>query len=91
MGAYHFSDLPLVMGTHAEFRGNSTPFEYALSETIQDYWLAFIKDPDHGLTAAGWPEYNTSNKTMLILGEGGKLIQSRSATIVDEGLAAIGC
>lgn len=47
----------MIFGTHMEFRGNSTPFEYALSATLQDFYLAFIKDPANGLNEKGWPAY----------------------------------
>lgn len=57
MGAYHGSELPLVFGTHMQFRGNSTPFEYAASHHLQDLYLAFIQDPVNGLDAVGWPAY----------------------------------
>jgi len=35
MGAYHSSELPLLFGTHDEFRGPSTPFEYQVSYTME--------------------------------------------------------
>lgn len=56
-GPYHESELPLFFGTHGDFRGNSTAFEYALSHVMQDAYAAFVKDPDHGLDAIGWPAY----------------------------------
>lgn len=50
-----------------EFRGNSTPFEYALSAVMQDTYLAFLEDPVHGLDEKrGWPAYQ---------GLGGKVMQ----------------
>ncbi|KAJ4361268.1 hypothetical protein N0V95_002037 [Ascochyta clinopodiicola] len=91
MGAYHFSEIPIVTGTHADYRGNSTSFEYALSETIQDLWLAFIKDPEQGLTTAGWPEYTGKNGTVIVFGEEEHLVQLRSAAVIDAGLAALNC
>jgi carboxylesterase type B len=91
MGSYHFSEIPLITGTHADYRGNSTPFEYALSEKLQDLWLVFLKDPEHGLTAAGWPEYTGANGTVIVFGEDEQLVQQRSASVIDAGLAALNC
>jgi len=56
--AFHSADLPLVFGTPSIARSNSTPFEAAVSEQMQDYWLAFAKDPVHGLPAKGWHGYH---------------------------------
>ncbi|CRG91262.1 hypothetical protein PISL3812_08310 [Talaromyces islandicus] len=44
MGAYHSSELPLLFGTHYEFRGNSTPFEWQISTIFEDLWLSFASD-----------------------------------------------
>ncbi|KAF2999223.1 hypothetical protein E8E13_001574 [Curvularia kusanoi] len=56
-GAYHSADLPLIFGTHGIARGNSTPFEIEVSKKMQDYFLAFVEDPEHGLPSAGWHGY----------------------------------
>ncbi|KAK4565655.1 hypothetical protein LTR86_003503 [Recurvomyces mirabilis] len=34
-GAYHSSELPLLFGTHYEYRGNSTPYEYEVSHFME--------------------------------------------------------
>jgi cholinesterase len=49
----------MLMGTHPNFRGNSTPFEYATSHAMQDAWVAFAKDGTQGLESTGWSEYDT--------------------------------
>lgn len=78
MGAYHESELPLLFGTHADFRGASTEFEYELSHAMQDAYVAFVTDPENGLSALGWPAYqglggdvmqwgDMSNKTLAHL------------------------
>lgn len=59
MGAYHSSELPLLMGTYGDFRGNGTDFERATSEAMQDFYLAFALDPEGGLEAKGWPRSTT--------------------------------
>jgi cholinesterase len=59
LGAYHSSELPLIMGTHPNFRGNSPPFEYATSHAFQDAYLAFARDPIDGLASVNWKPYQS--------------------------------
>lgn len=59
MGAYHASELPMLMGTHPDFRGSSTPEEYATSRAFQDAYAAFAWDPAGGLFGQGWTPYRT--------------------------------
>lgn len=59
MGAYHSSELPLLCGTHPNYRGPSTQLEYATSHAMQDAWVAFATDPVSGLKAVGWSVYET--------------------------------
>ncbi|KAJ0123752.1 hypothetical protein J7T55_012221 [Diaporthe amygdali] len=59
MGAYHGSESPILMGTHPNFRGNSTPEEYATSHAFQDAYVAFASDPENGLAGQGWKQYTT--------------------------------
>lgn len=59
MGAYHSSELPLLMGTHPDYRGPSTSLEYATSHAMQDAWVAFARDPVHGLKSQDWDVYKT--------------------------------
>lgn len=61
-------ELPLLFGTHPNFRGNSTPFEYAVSETMQDLWVEFARDPS-GFTEH-WPVWNPDTQSMLVFGQG---------------------
>jgi acetylcholinesterase len=65
-GAYHQADMPLIFGTHSIARSNSTPFEVAVSEQMQDYWLAFAQDPVKGLPQAGWESYEPAGNAVLI-------------------------
>ncbi|KAK1143594.1 hypothetical protein N8T08_006204 [Aspergillus melleus] len=55
LGAYHSSELPLIFGTADDVFGPSTPFEKAVSQEMQDLWVAFAKDPETGLKHQGWP------------------------------------
>ncbi|KAK5093742.1 hypothetical protein LTS08_008842 [Lithohypha guttulata] len=62
LGAYHDTDLPMLFGTYADFRSNlmtkeELQKEKAVSETMQDFVLAFMQDPKGGLEGKGWPEY----------------------------------
>lgn len=57
MGAYHSSELPLLMGTHPDFRNRSTQLEWDTSCAMQDAWVAFASDPVNGLASQGWERY----------------------------------
>ncbi|KAK6397493.1 hypothetical protein LTR65_006470 [Meristemomyces frigidus] len=57
MGAYHSSELPMLMGTHPDFRGPSTALEYATSHAFQDAYVAFASDPVGGLASQDWSPY----------------------------------
>ena len=75
LGAYHSSDLPMVFGTYGIARGNGTAFQKAVSEKMQDYWLAFAEDPVGGLPGLGWEKYKNGNGEGVMFGEGGKVEQ----------------
>ncbi|KAK7918218.1 hypothetical protein PG985_010092 [Apiospora marii] len=60
LGAYHESELPLIMGTHPLYRGNSTEFEYQVADLMQDSWVTFVAsagDPAVMSAKVGWPEW----------------------------------
>ncbi|KAI1766594.1 carboxylesterase [Hypoxylon sp. FL1150] len=84
VGAYHFSELPLVMGTHNDFRSPSTPFETSLSHLMQDMWLAFANDPQEGLKRYNWAPYS-SNGSALVLGKENVLAQPGAISTIDAG------
>ena len=71
LGAYHSSDLAYIFGTHQEFRGHSTGYEYETSHKFQDLLLAFIKDPEN---VEGWPTYS-SGQLLRIGAQGGPVSQ----------------
>ncbi|KAF7350908.1 Alpha/beta-hydrolase [Mycena sanguinolenta] len=64
LGAYHASDLPMNFGTYGLLTdlGQTTPFEVAVSLSMQDHILAFVKDPHNGPQAVGWEPLNASAK-----------------------------
>jgi acetylcholinesterase len=75
-GAYHQADMPIIFGAHDIARSKSTPLEVAVSEKMQDYWLAFVEDPVNGLPRLGWKSYSPrlGSKSVLI-GWKGKVVQ----------------
>lgn len=59
MGPYHGAELPILMGTHPNFRGNSSLEEYATSQAFQDAYVAFASDTENGLISQNWKHYTT--------------------------------
>ncbi|KAL5933557.1 hypothetical protein ACKVV7_005493 [Pyricularia oryzae] len=57
MGAYHSGELPMLFGTHGDFRGDSTQLERDTSAAMQDAWLALVRDGAAGVEALGWPAF----------------------------------
>ncbi|QSZ34459.1 hypothetical protein DSL72_006053 [Monilinia vaccinii-corymbosi] len=85
MGAFHSSELPLLFDTHFQYRGNSTPFEYEMADTMQALWLSFAnnsaKAPSVGdLT---WPEYEAGKDSMLLFAKGDVATQLASGEVID--------
>jgi acetylcholinesterase len=78
LGAYHSSDLPMVFGTYGIARGNGTAFQKAVSEKMQDYWLAFAEDPVNGLPGLGW---------MGVGGGGGEGVMFGKDDVVEQKIA----
>ncbi|KAL0929698.1 chlorogenic acid esterase precursor [Colletotrichum truncatum] len=81
-GAFHSAELPLIFGTHDIARGSSSQFEFAVSEAMQDLWLAFIEDPVNGLPKNGWNAtplggLNTT-QTGIDIGYNGTVVQQFS-------------
>lgn len=59
LGAFHSSELPMLFGTHLNFRGESTELEYETSHAMQDAWAAFARDGARGLEEMGCPKMLT--------------------------------
>ena len=84
MNAYHGADLPLLFGTHQDCtngQGKSTPFEFEVSETMQDLVYSFMLDPYQGLEKHGWESYDSGS--MLRFAADGKVMQTVSVDSVD--------
>lgn len=68
-GAYHGIELPLIFGTTNSFSTvNATADEITFTAYIRGAWVAFAKDPVHGLTNYGWPLYDPAKETLIRLG-----------------------
>ncbi|PCD34332.1 hypothetical protein FGRA07_08650, partial [Fusarium graminearum] len=75
IGATHSAELPLIFGTHYEYRGNSTEYEWQVADGMQSLWLSFAKNPTkNGIKGDGvtWPLYKPDQKKMAVLAEAGK-------------------
>jgi acetylcholinesterase len=81
MGAYHTADLPLLFGSHGDFRGPSTALEVATSESMQDHLLAFMKDPISGPETIGWAD--NKNGGFLRFGADGNAVANIDKKEVD--------
>ena len=80
--AYHSADLAMTFGSHPDFRGQSTPEEYATSEAMQDHLLAFVRDPVNGPGSLGWED--TTSGQLLRFGAGEEVV----TTIEEEDIDA---
>jgi carboxylesterase type B len=66
-GAYHVSEVPVVFGTIDMFPfAHPTAVEREAVRYLQAAWVAFAKDPEHGLKKLGWPRYNSEGKALLL-------------------------
>ncbi|KIW00240.1 uncharacterized protein PV09_08132 [Verruconis gallopava] len=70
LGAYHVSDVPLVMGATERKEGATPdePEETLMIKNVMNAWAAFAKDPENGLTNLGWPRYDPEGNTLIRLG-----------------------
>ncbi|KAI0129093.1 Alpha/Beta hydrolase protein [Xylariales sp. AK1849] len=83
MGAYHASDVPLIFGTYTRHAG-ATDIEHQVAETMQDYLLAYVTDPEEGLRKAGWlPDDSVLHGTMVRFGAGNTVVTNISSSEVD--------
>ncbi|KAL1587289.1 hypothetical protein WHR41_04432 [Cladosporium halotolerans] len=71
LGAFHSAELPMLFGTHPNFRGESTELEYETSHAMQDAWVAFAREGVRGLQSEGWKEYEAVGEaTVREFGDG---------------------
>ncbi|KAK4893513.1 hypothetical protein LTR27_008196 [Elasticomyces elasticus] len=89
-GAYHSSELPLLFGTHYEYRGDSTPYEYEVSHFMEALWLSFARDPSKAPSATlpsgdlfSWPAVTAENDVMIEIANGTNLVGLASGQEID--------
>ncbi|PSR80480.1 Alpha/Beta hydrolase protein [Coniella lustricola] len=78
LGAYHYSDLYMFFGTWPIAPGETSELEAETSHKMQDLLVAFVKDPDNGLSDLGWPTYDTREAdggTAARFGAPGQVVQ----------------
>ncbi|KAJ1323669.1 cholinesterase [Microdochium nivale] len=85
IGATHSAELPILFGTHYEYRGNSTEFEWNVADLMQGLWLSFArnpsKDPSHG--GFTWPKYDAKTNTMVQLAVDDVAVKLVARSVVD--------
>ncbi|KAI1803186.1 alpha/beta-hydrolase [Daldinia bambusicola] len=92
MGAYHGADLPMIFGSY-NITGGATDFQRQVAETMQDYVLAFLTDPENGLKSFGWLPNGYESRVdglMVRFGAGNIIVRSINASDVDVGCTGIG-
>ncbi|HUV45034.1 MAG TPA: carboxylesterase/lipase family protein [Dehalococcoidales bacterium] len=67
LGACHALELGFLFGTHEENFSGTGPEADALSENMQDTWVAFARTGDPSCESLGkWPAYGERRETMLL-------------------------
>lgn len=89
LGAYHSSELPMLMGTHPNYRGSSTPLEYATSHAFQDAYVAFARDPVNGLLSQDWLQYSEMGSA-TVRQFGGDGVAAKDISLADTEAYCIG-
>lgn len=100
-GAYHSSELPLIFGTHSEYGGPSTSFEWNVSYAMEALWLNFAEDPSRGpvrlaigddvaenptnASYFAWPQFQQGSSNMLLFAKQNKVMQLVSSKSIDDG------
>ncbi|MCJ1270968.1 hypothetical protein MMC22_010867 [Lobaria immixta] len=69
-GAYHGSDLHMIMGGATDVTGvSNTPEQDRTMRYMMRAWAAFARDPQKGLTThLHWPQYSPHGNTLVRLG-----------------------
>ncbi|KAF8963585.1 carboxylesterase [Flammula alnicola] len=66
--AFHSSEIPMVFGTYNASGAPATSTQIALSRYMQSAWVAFARDPIHGLLNFGWPLSSPDTTSLAQLG-----------------------
>lgn len=80
LGAFHWSDLLMIFGTYETDVGNISALEISTCETMQDYILAFLKDPATVGATVGWPAFDAQAPHGGLILEFGNLTTVRNIT-----------
>ncbi|GKZ29543.1 hypothetical protein AbraIFM66950_005380 [Aspergillus brasiliensis] len=80
LGAFHSSDLFMIFGTYMTDAGEISDLEVATSRAMQDYFLAFLKDPSTVSSVVGWPAFNASAPSGGLILEFGNRTTVRNIT-----------
>ena len=66
-GAYHGCEINMILGTAFDVtREDNTKVEVSTSQYMMHAWATFARDPLHGLSKLGWPQYNPNGRTSTI-------------------------
>ncbi|MDB5735668.1 MAG: para-nitrobenzyl esterase [Alphaproteobacteria bacterium] len=87
-GAYHNSDLPFWYGTLDSlnlFRRirDWTPYDYKLSNQMQDVIVAFARTGNPATAEAPIPRYNPKHEQRLVWGDSGAVVETLNPKQVD--------
>ncbi|RDW77821.1 hypothetical protein BP6252_05874 [Coleophoma cylindrospora] len=95
-GAYHSAELPLLFGTHYEFRGNSTPFEYSVSHAMQAFWLSFAENPGAAPRWLSpekelftWAGYDPTRASMALFASDNEIVQWITSDRIDSNCTSL--
>ncbi|KAI2791820.1 hypothetical protein POX_c04699 [Penicillium oxalicum] len=80
LGAFHFSDLLMIFGTYMKDLGEISQLERDTSMAMQDYLLAFIRNPSTVSETVGWPRFDPSDPDGGLVVEFGKQVAARNIT-----------
>ncbi|KAH8657832.1 Alpha/Beta hydrolase protein [Xylariales sp. PMI_506] len=86
IGASHSAELPLIFGTHYEYRTNSTEFEWEVSYAMEAFWLSFARNPRADPVAGDitWPKYSRDANTTVYLAADDQIAQLINGSTVDD-------
>lgn len=78
LGAFHYSDLLMIFGTYMKNVGEISQLEIDTSIAMQDYLLAFIKDPSTVSQTVGWPLFDPDQPDGGLIIEFGKDVPAKN-------------
>ncbi|CAI7595607.1 unnamed protein product [Penicillium glandicola] len=83
LGAFHWSDLLMIFGTYMKDRGGSgeiPQLEVETSAAMQDFILAFLKDPTTVSATVGWPKFDPDQANGGLIVEFGNGVAAQNVT-----------